>query len=1092
MGMFFACKELNDKNAKNENAIFTLLPSDETNLGFINQVEDQKEFNILNYRNFYNGGGVGLGDINNDGLEDIYFISNMQANKLYLNKGNLVFEDITEQSQTGGTRKWSTGVAFTDINSDGLLDIYICNSGEVDGDDRKNELFVNQGDLTFKEEAGKWGLDSEAFSTHASFFDYDLDGDLDCFLLNNSFRSPDQIEFYQKPRNEVGDEGGDRLFRNDGEHFTDVTLQSGIFASDIGFGLGVSVSDLNGDMYPDIYVSNDFWERDYFYLNNGDGTFTDQLEDRIATTSMNSMGSDIADINNDGFPEIMTTDMLPPDNFRLKTMTQFSPFRMGEIKFDSLYHHQIMQNSLQLNNGGVYFQEIANYSNVAASDWSWGALLLDLNLDGWKDIFVSNGIQRDLTDFDFVDIITNREVVDKIVEENQGFDFRDFLPFMPSYKISNAVFINQKDLTFIEQSYEMGFSEPSFSNGSAYGDLDNDGDLDLVVNNANMESFLYKNNTVENGGNNFLKIHFKGPSQNPFGIGVKVQISKGEKIQELQQFLSRGFESSVAPGLIFGTAKVDTIDTVKVIWPDFKMELLHDVLANQEITLDYTKADLNWVQEKNQVNTLFEESSNTTFQGDTRHNENAYNDFNNERLLQRMVSTEGPKILTGDLNGDQLEDLIFLGASGDPNKLFFQNSDSKFVYHQVPAFWSERDLESTCGALIDYDGDGDLDVLIGHGGNEFQKGQNNFRMRLYDNDGLGNLSINIVSTPSVIGNFSCIEPCDFDQDGDMDLFIGARGVPGHYGLVPSSFLMQNNGDGQWINLTTEEIGKLGMVTSAKWSDIDNDNDPDLVVVGDWMPITIFENTPGVLKRKGVIKDSYGWWSALEVEDLDDDGDDDYIVGNWGLNSKFKATVDRPLKLYVKDFDRNGEVEQILEWYPKADKIAYPFVSKDELLSQLPQLSSKIETYKDYGAMTYDQLFNEEQRQGAVELKCNYLQSAILWRDEEGFRLEALPMEAQISPVFSIVVEDIDKNDISDLLLFGNFYGLKPEVGRLDANFGVFLEGLEGGKFKLVSNIKTGLYVKGEVRDAQIITDSKGVRNLIIGRNNKSALSYQLK
>jgi hypothetical protein len=1085
----FGCGSIDSGKEKSEKSLFTLLSSKNTGVDFVNEVEDQKEFNILNYRNFYNGGGVGIGDINNDGLEDIYFVSNMNSNRLFLNKGNLRFEDITEKAKVGGRRLWSTGVALADVNGDGLLDIYICNSGDMKDDDRKNELFINKGNLVFSEEAERYGLDSDAFSTHASFFDYDLDGDLDCFLLNNSFRSPDRMEFYRKTRDEIGVEGGDKLYRNDDGYFNDVTQEAGIATSDIGFGLGVSVSDLNNDMLPDIYISNDFWERDYLYINNGDGTFTDKIDQMVASTSMNSMGSDIADINNDGYPEIMTTDMLPPDNFRLKTMTQFQPFRMGAIEFDSLYHHQIMQNSLQLNIEGAYFTEMAHLAGVAASDWSWGALLLDMDLDGWKDIFVSNGIQRDLTDFDFVDIITNREIVDQIVEENDGFDFRDFLPFMPSNRISNAVFINNKDLTFEEQTEVMGFSEPSFSNGSAYGDLDNDGDLDLVTNNSNMESFLYRNNSVENEWNSYLKVTLRGPEKNPFGVGAKVQIKKGDQVQELQQFLSRGFQSSVAPSLIFGVANVDTVDALTVIWPDRKMQVLLNISTNQKITIEYSDADLTWRYQKSHGKGLFEEVINDKFPQNSRHIENPYNDFNNEGLLYKRLSTEGPKVLTGDLNGDGLEDIILLGAAGDANKLFLQSNSGSFDFRKVTSFDTDRELESTCGALIDYDNDNDLDLLVGHGGNEILKGKNNFTMRLYDNDGGGNFAINITSTPQVIGNFSCIEPCDFDQDGDMDLFIGARVVPGNYGLVPSSFLLQNNGDGRWVNLTTEEFGKLGMVTAAGWSDYDKDGDPDLMVVGDWMPITIFENATGALRVKGIIKDSHGWWSSMEVADLDNDGDDDYILGNWGLNSKFRASVDRPLKLYVKDFDRNGKIDQILEWYPKADQTAYPFASKDELTKQLPQLTNLIETYKDFGTSTYQQLFSAEQRDGATELTCTFLGSAILWKDEGGFRLEALDQQAQIAPVYSIIARDIDNDEIMDLLLFGNNYGIKPEIGRLDGNRGVFLRGMSEGKYDFISPVESGLYVTGQVRDATFIHCADGSQKLIVGRNNLPAEIY---
>ena len=1080
-----------------KNTLFSLIPGEESGITFSNEVEDLKDFNILSYRNYYNGGGVAIGDINNDQLPDIFFTANLKDNRLYLNQGNFKFEDISQQAAISGTRKWSTGVSMADINNDGLLDIYVCNSGEMEGDDHRNELFINNGDLTFSESADEWGLASAAFSTHASFFDYDQDGDLDCFLLNNSFRSPDKVEFYKKTRDEIGIEGGDRLYRNDGDVFTDVSEESGIHISDIGFGLGVSVSDLNNDLLPDLYVSNDFWERDYLYINQGDGTFIDMIEDRIAMTSLNSMGSDIGDINNDGSPEIMSTDMLPPDNYRIKTMTQFQPFRMGKMRFDSIYHQQIMQNCLQLNNSEGYFQEIAYLAGVSSSDWSWGALLIDLDLDGWKDIFVSNGIQKDLTDFDFVDIITNKAVVDQIVKENQGFDFRDFLPFMPSTKISNSVFVNQKNLSFKEMSAELGLAHPSFSNGSAYGDLDNDGDLDLVLNNTNMESFLYRNNTVEKATNNYVKIEFDGPDKNRLGIGCKVRVHKGEKMQELQHFLSRGFESSVAAGLVFGVSNVEVLDSIVVYWPvgnhtdrRARMQVLEQVQTNQVVKLRYADANKTWQKSVHPPARIFTKIQDDSFHEISKHVENHLNDFQYEKLVHRLISTEGPKIIKGDVNGDKLEDIVLLGASDDPNKLFIQRNSGSLMYRSIHSFEADKSLEGTCGALFDFDGDGDLDLLVGHGGNDFNKGRSNFAMRLYENDGKGGFTLNIMSTPQVSGNFSCVKPYDFDSDGDEDLFIGARAVPGHYGLVPSSFLLLNNGDGMWQNITTEEFGRLGMVTDAVWSDVDNDEDHDLVVVGDWMPITVFENLPGSMKKKGIVPDSFGWWSAIKAKDLDEDGDDDYVLGNWGLNSKFMATAERPMKMYIKDFDRNGKIEQLLEWFPIADDIAYTFATKEHLVAQIPHLNQQIEKYADYGKSTYSDLFTSEQRQGAVELTTINLETSILWKEDNSYRLQALPKEAQIAPVYGIEIADVDADGIEDILLFGNFYGLKPEGGRLDASRGVLLRGHSDRKFEAVSSVESGLFVKGEVRDAVLVENMNG-KTLIIARNNLPALQYKL-
>ncbi|MGI9543403.1 MAG: CRTAC1 family protein, partial [Cyclobacteriaceae bacterium] len=624
--------------------MFVLLAAEETGIDFINQVQDTKDFNILNYRNFYNGGGVAIGDINGDSLVDIYFTANQNTNRLYLNKGDWKFEDVTDKAEVGGTKSWSTGVTMVDINADGWLDIYVCNSGDIGGGNKENELFINNHDGTFSEQASRWGLGSKGFSTHASFFDYDADGDLDCYLLNNSFRSPDRIEFYKKSREDIDVEGGDKLFRNDGNHFTDVSQEAGIFTSDIGFGLGVSVSDLNQDLLPDIYISNDFWERDYLYINRGDGTFSEELETRLSICSMNSMGADIADLNNSGGPEIMTTDMLPPDNYRLKTMTQFEPTHIEAIKNEAGYHHQMMQNALHFNDGNAQFQEMAFMSQVAATDWSWGALMLDLDLDGWKDIFVSNGIMKDLTDFDFVDFIGDKQEVEKIVSESRQVDFRDFLPHMPSTKLSNYAFLNQQGKGFKNDAMELGLATPSFSNGAAYGDLDNDGDLDLVVNNANMPCFIYRNEVQQKNNNKFLKLNLIGPSKNPFGIGAKVKLIHGDQQQELQHYLSRGYESSVAPGLLFGLGEVKQLDSLIIQWPDQRYQVLTGISSDQTLVLNYEESIEGPFERFKTYSPLLVETTKDIFPTPIWHRENTFNDFDQEGLLIRKISTEGPKL----------------------------------------------------------------------------------------------------------------------------------------------------------------------------------------------------------------------------------------------------------------------------------------------------------------------------------------------------------------------------------------------------------------------------------------------------------------
>jgi hypothetical protein len=1077
-----------NKDIANEGFLFTLLDTKRTGIDFANNVVDGEKFNIFTYRNYYNGGGVAIGDINNDGFPDIYFTANQLKNKLFLNRGDFTFEDITKKAGIEGEMAWSTGVTMADVNDDGFLDIYVSNAGDVTPSERENELFINNGDLTFTDKAKEYNLNNNGLSIQASFFDYDNDGDLDCYILNNCFSDPTRIDLYKKVREEKADPGGDKLMRNDGGIFHDATTEAGIFSSEIGFGNGVSVGDLNNDNLPDIYIANDFWERDYLYLNKGDGTFSEELINRVNYCSTSSMGGDIADIDNDGDQDIFTTDMLPADNYRLHTTIAFDPYHMEDLKYRENFHYQITQNCLHINNGEGYFQEIGLLAGLDATDWSWGALILDFENDGKKDIFISNGIIRDIMYNDFLQFIVDREKRNEAIAKAGKFDYRDFVQFMPSKPLKNYAFGNTGNLIFHDRAAELGLGDPSFSNGASYGDLDNDGDMDLVINNENSQCLVYRNESDKKTGNHYLKVKFNGKKGNRFGIGAEVTIKIRNELRILQNFSTRGFESSVEPEVLFGLGNAHNIDELKVTWPDGKEQIISGLDADQTITVNYDNAALSGEATEYKPLPEFEEISHKVIIGDATHHENTYNDFTQELLLVYALSTEGPRLVKGDVNNDRLDDFILLGAAGDPDKLFIQGSDGIFSFKSNASFIKDKGFESTCGDLFDFDGDGDPDLMIGSGGNDVYVDQLNYIVRLYLNDGKGNFSGDPYHIPRLLGNFSTIEAEDIDKDGIMEIFLGARTIPGNYGLPPQSYFLKFE-NGEWTDLAAPSLGNAGMVTDAVWTDVDSDGFKDLVLAGDWLPVKIFRNNKGVLSEPSVIHDSNGWWQRIEASDLDNDGDPDLVLGNWGLNTKFKASASKPLTMYVNDFDNNAKSEFIINWYPPLDTISYPFAQKEELVAQIPALRKTILTYMRYGNMTYDSLFKPETRKKTISYKSQCLESSVLWNEGNGWTLKALPVEAQVSPVFGIVADDLDNDGIKDLWLGGNFYSLKPQVGRHDASRGVFLKGGSDRSFIFKPQLHNGLFVEGEVRDAAII-NFKGSKRLIVARNNARVLVFR--
>ncbi|GHA42047.1 hypothetical protein GCM10007103_24210 [Salinimicrobium marinum] len=1097
--IIFSCSNKENTSAKapiEKDHLFTLLDSAATGISFVNRVKNEKDFNIFRYRNFYNGAGVGIGDINNDSLPDIYLTSNMGENKLFLNQGDFKFKDITTSSGAGGKRSWSTGVTMVDINHDGLLDIYVSNAGNIEGDDRRNELFINNGDLTFTEAAAQYNLDENGFTTHAAFFDYDGDGDLDVYILNNSFIPVSSLGYANKRdlRSEDWDlpeifkGGGDKLLKNNDGVFEDVSEEAGIYGSLIGFGLGVTIGDVNNDLLPDIYVSNDFYERDYLYINNGDGTFNEEIKNFISHLSLSSMGADMADINNDGFPEIFVTDMLPEDDERLKTTSDFERYDLYKRKLDNDFYHQYMQNTLQLNNKNNSFSEIAFYSGVAQTDWSWGALIFDMDNDGLKDIYVSNGIYHDLTNQDFMDFFAN-DILQEMVLTGKKKEFDSILNKMPSTPISNYGFKNNQDLSFTNATSEWGLDEPGFSNGAAYGDLDNDGDLDLIVNNVNQELFVYRNNSEKESGNNYLKVKLEGSEKNPFAIGSKVNLYVQDMILSQELIPSRGFQSSVDYMMVFGLGPHSSVDSIQVIWPDKKVEVLKNIAPNQSQTLNHKNATQKFsppaLKHENLL-TIQEHSIEP-------HKEDNYIDFDYEGLISQMLSKEGPAIAVGDINNDGNDDIYFGGAQNNPGHVYIQKKNGSFSEIKNEVFEKDSFFEDTDAIFADVNDDEKPDLIVVSGGNKVFSEKEDFRTRIYLNQGNGKFSASQNTIPSTGHNAAVIKAHDFDEDGDLDLFIGSRSVPGIYGINPKHQLLENDGSGNFRDITEAKayaLTEAGMITDAAWEDMNADGRKDLVLVGDWNSPKIFINSRnGFDPLKTNLDTLTGAWTALAVNDLNNDGHPDLILGNRGTNSTYNVQGEEPVKMYVNDFDNNGTIEQISTRNINGKDI--PLHLRRELSGQIASVKKQNLKFSEYAVKSIHNLFEKDIVESSIIRKISTFKSLIAYNNGNGsFRVKELPAEAQFSSIHAIEILENDQNQ-KEILLAGNNYDLKPQFSRLDANHGILLTQDESGEFVVKNSSESGFFVKGQVRSLKVFSNKNGDRFIIAGINSEAPKIFRI-
>jgi hypothetical protein len=1104
--IFFCCCISHFIHAQNKNLpLFTLMNSKQTGVDFTNNIHEDDSLNVLRYEYLYNGAGVGVGDFNNDGLPDIFFSSNTLTDKLFINRGNFKFEDVTKQANVSGNGTWSTGVSIADVNGDGLLDIYVCHSGKF-SDPQKlcNELFINQGikngTPVFKEQAKEYGLDAPGTqSTQAAFFDYDNDGDLDMFLLNHSNNSYDPFVNTRKQRATSNLNYGNRLFRNDKDasgnlHFTDVTLQAGIINNAFNFGLSVTVSDINKDGWLDIYTTSDYTEKDCYYINNHNGTFTESLEKSFAHISKYSMGADIADYNNDDRPDVFTLDMLPEDNHRQKLLKGPDDYDQYHLLVDSGFYYQQMRNMLQLNegadgNGNVRFSEIGQLANISNTDWSWSALLADFDNDEWKDLFVSNGYLRDFTNMDFLKFAVADAKINAAKKGNQNFQTYSLVQQMPSNKLSNYIFQNNHDLSFTNKTTDWGLYKPTVSNAAAYADFDNDGDVDLVVCNNNEPALMYRNNANDLLHHHYIKLRLTGDGMNTKAYGAKVEITSPDGITQYQELYPvRGYQSTVTQDILFGLSDNKMVQQIKITWPDTKVSVIKNITADTTVNIKEagtTIDDEKIVSSKK----IFSDATNETGLNFIHKSNNNFIDFKSEPLLPYQLSKQGPALAKADVNKDGLEDIFIGGGINQSGFLFLQTSDGKFIASSSQPWQIDSPSEDVNAVFFDANNDGFMDLYVVSGGNIYDDGSPEYQDRLYMNDGKGNFTKAANALPAMLSSKCAIAVGDFDNDGYEDLFVGGRGIPGSFPLPSRSYLLHNDSKNSTVHfsdVTDDVCPQLrlpGMVTAACFANISSDHYPDLLIAGDWMPLMLFENDKGKFKNisaEAGLSNTNGMWASIVPDDVDGDGKIDFIVGNCGYNNQFKATEKQLMTMYAEDFDNDGVVDPVVCYYIEGK--SYPMASKDELLDQIPSLKKKYVQYSDYADATIDDIFSKEQLRNAKTFSCNQLASGVLFNDGNNhFSFQPFALQAQFSKVYGAVVDDFDNDGKKDILIAGNFFPYKTQLGKDDASFGLLLKGNGTRTFRPIDVSENGCYIDGDVR---AITEIKNAyKKLIIAAKN---------